>query len=55
MPPLSWRSAEEHWDFPDPSAVTGSEEERLAAFRSVGDSIAQRIDTFLSQDSVSSV
>jgi arsenate reductase len=38
---------QEHWGFPDPSAVTGSEEERLAAFRSVRNSIAERIETFL--------
>jgi arsenate reductase len=38
---------QEHWGFSDPSAVTGSEEERLAAFRSVRDAIAARIETFL--------
>jgi arsenate reductase (thioredoxin) len=38
---------QEHWGFPDPSAVTGSEEERLAAFRSVRDAIASRIETFI--------
>jgi arsenate reductase len=38
---------QEHWGFPDPSAVTGSEDERLAAFRSVRDAIADRIETFL--------
>jgi arsenate reductase len=38
---------QEHWGFPDPSAVSGSEEERLAAFRAVRDAIAARIDGFL--------
>lgn len=38
---------QEHWGFPDPSAVTGTEEERRAAFRQVRDAIAQRIDRFL--------
>jgi arsenate reductase len=38
---------QEHWGFPDPSAVKGSEEERLAAFRSVRDAIAERIESFL--------
>jgi arsenate reductase len=38
---------QEHWGFPDPSAVTGSKEERLAAFRSVRDIIAGRIEVFL--------
>jgi arsenate reductase len=38
---------QEHWGFPDPSAVTGSEEKRLVAFRAVRDDIARRIETFL--------
>jgi arsenate reductase len=40
---------QEHWGFPDPSAVVGSEEERLAAFRSVRDAIAKRIEAFVKQ------
>lgn len=36
-----------HWGYPDPSAATGAEEERLAVFRQVRDAIAARIDTFL--------
>ncbi len=40
-----------HWSFPDPSAATGSEEERLAVFRRVRDAIAARIDTFVNQAS----
>ncbi len=39
-----------HWSSPDPSAVTGSEEERLAFFRRVRDAIAARIDAFLHGD-----
>jgi arsenate reductase len=38
---------QEHWSFPDPSAVIGSEEERLPAFRSVRDAIAERIEAFM--------
>jgi arsenate reductase len=38
---------QEHWAFPDPSAVTGTEEERLAVFRAVRDAIAARIERFL--------
>jgi arsenate reductase len=38
---------QDHWGFPDPSAVTGSDEERLAAFRSVRDAIARRIEDFV--------
>ena len=37
---------QEHWGFRDPSAATGSEEERLAVFRVVRDAIAARIDQF---------
>jgi arsenate reductase (thioredoxin) len=40
---------QEHWSFPDPSAATGTEEERLAAFRQVRDAIAARIDAFLAE------
>lgn len=39
---------QEHWSFPDPSEVTGSDEERLAAFRAVRDAIEARIRAFLS-------
>jgi arsenate reductase len=38
---------QEHWGFPDPSAATGTEEERLAVFRQVRDAIARRIGAFL--------
>jgi arsenate reductase len=33
-----------HWSFEDPSRAKGSEEERLAVFRSVRDRIRQRIE-----------
>ncbi len=36
-----------HWPFQDPAAVTGSEEQRLAAFRSIRDQIQGRIQLFL--------
>jgi arsenate reductase len=36
-----------HWGFPDPSRVTGTEAERLAAFRQVLDLIAVKITQFL--------
>ncbi len=42
-----------HWSFPDPSAVTGSEEQRLAAFRQARDAIGARIDAFLAAERVS--
>jgi arsenate reductase len=36
-----------HWSLPDPSAVHGSEEERLMAFRSVRDRLATLIREFI--------
>ena len=43
---------QEHWGFPDPSAATGTEEERLAVFRRVRDAIGARIDQFLQDQAV---
>ena len=39
-----------HWSFDDPSRVEGSEEERLAVFRSVRDRIRERIEDDLVRD-----
>ncbi len=39
-----------HWGFPDPSRVTGTEDERLAAFRHIRDLIALKITQFLGRD-----
>lgn len=36
-----------HWSYEDPSAVEGSDEQRLAGFRRVFTAISQRIDLFL--------
>jgi arsenate reductase len=36
-----------HWSFPDPSAATGSEEERLAIFRKVRDDIETQLRGWL--------
>jgi arsenate reductase len=38
---------QEHWSIPDPSAASGTNEERLAVLRQVRAAIASRIDTFL--------
>lgn len=43
---------QEHWGFPDPSAATGTADQRLAEFRRVRDAIAARIDTFVQQTGV---
>jgi arsenate reductase len=42
-------SARLHWSFDDPSAASGSEEERLAVFRRVRDEIRARIEMWLAQ------
>jgi arsenate reductase len=36
-----------HWGFADPSALTGSEEERLAAARQIRDQIKHRVEAFV--------
>lgn len=36
-----------HWGFPDPSAASGTDGERLAVFRAVRDAIAARIEAFV--------
>jgi arsenate reductase len=36
-----------HWSVEDPSAVSGSDEQRLAAFRVARDDLARRIEAFL--------
>lgn len=36
-----------HWPLEDPAAVAGSEEQRIAAFRSIRDQIRARIQLFL--------
>lgn len=46
-PSFAGTRRQEHWSFPDPSAATGTEEQRLAVFRQVRDAIAARIDAWL--------
>ena len=36
-----------HWSFDDPSAATGTDEERLRAFRTIRDAIQQRLRMFV--------
>jgi arsenate reductase len=38
-----------HWSFPDPSAAEGSEAERLAVYRTVRDSIEDRLKGWLAE------
>ena len=39
-----------HWPLPDPARATGSDEERLAAFRAVRDELAARLAALLRAD-----
>jgi arsenate reductase len=39
----------EHWQFDDPSATTGTDEERMVVFRRVRDEIAAKVRDFLAQ------
>lgn len=36
-----------HWSFDDPSAATGTDEQRLRAFRTIRDAIQQRLRIFV--------
>jgi arsenate reductase len=38
-----------HWSIEDPAAVTGTDEDRLAAFRAARDDLSGRINAFLSE------
>jgi arsenate reductase len=40
-----------HWGLPDPAAVTGSENERLDAFRETRDELRRRLAAFLAEES----
>ncbi len=42
-PVFPGRAQRIHWSFPDPARAEGSEQERLAAFRSVRDQLAARL------------
>ena len=46
-PTLPGVKRQEHWSVDDPSAVLGSEEERLGAFRAARDVLAGRVRTFI--------
>jgi arsenate reductase (thioredoxin) len=43
------RTTRRHWSFEDPSAATGSEEDRLKVFRRVRDEIKRRIRGWLAE------
>jgi arsenate reductase len=41
-----------HWSFPDPAAVEGTEDEKLAAFRSVRDQIDAKVREWLAEQRI---
>jgi arsenate reductase len=43
------RAARRHWSFEDPSAATGTEDERLATFRRIRDEIDARLRRWLDE------
>lgn len=53
--PRVWPGMKERhfWPFDDPSAATGSEEERLTLFRRVRDEIRAKIESWLAEQGVS--
>lgn len=48
-PIFSGASERMHWNFDDPRAVTGSDEERLRVFRRIRNEIEERLRTFATQ------
>lgn len=40
-----------HWGFPDPSALTGTDEEKLAGIRPIRDAIGKKIQDWLQEQS----
>jgi arsenate reductase (thioredoxin) len=40
-----------HWSFPDPSALSGSDEEKLSTIRTIRDSMRERILSWCREDS----
>ncbi|MDQ2868008.1 MAG: arsenate reductase ArsC [Verrucomicrobiota bacterium] len=48
-PAFSGGGQREHWSFPDPSALTGTDEERLAGTRAICGQIAERIEQWCIQ------
>ena len=45
-PTIAVKAKKLHWDLPDPAAVSGSDEERLGAFRKTRDEIKKRLEAF---------
>lgn len=48
-PVFPGRAQRIHWSFPDPAAVTGSDEEKLAAFRQIRDAIELQLKNWLTE------
>jgi len=50
-PVFPGRAQRIHWSFPDPAAVEGSDEEKLASFRQVREAIEAQLQTWIRADS----
>lgn len=46
-PPLPVSTKHLHWPLPDPASCNGSEEEKLAAFKKVRDSLQEKLKNFV--------
>lgn len=54
-PLFSGKAERIHWSFPDPAAVEGSEDERLASFRQVRDAIEAQLRTWLQTEPMAAI
>ena len=48
-PVIPGKPAKDHWDIPDPAAVTGSQEQIEAAFKSAHAMLLERIQSFVAR------
>ncbi len=48
-PIFSGRAQRIHWSFPDPAAVEGSDEQRLAAFRQTREALEEHLNSWLAE------
>jgi len=49
-PMFPGKSERMHWGFPDPSAVVGTDDEKLAQIRPIRDAIKKRVTSWLSDN-----
>jgi arsenate reductase len=51
-PVFPGRAERIHWSFPDPATITGSEEDKLRAFRQTRDGLEERLKAWLAQSQI---